>query len=66
MFGAIRTNVHIVCISRDTAQKWASALTRIFQGAKVQCVQHVIYAKVNKGTNLRPTTRKGWLVAVAA
>lgn len=66
VFGVIRQNVHVTCLSRDTAQKWAQLLNSVFRGAKVACVAHQWNAVENKGTQMRPTKRKGWLVAVAA
>lgn len=66
VFGVIRQNVHVVCLSRDTADKWAHLLASVFRGAKVACVAHQWDAVENKGTQMRPTKRNGWLVAVAA
>ena len=66
VFGAIRCNVHVQCISRDTASKWASVLGKVFAGAKVVVAPTVWDAVTNKGTCLRPTQRHGFLVAVAA
>ena len=65
VFGVIKQNVHIVCLSRDTADKWAQLLSRVLRCAKVACVAHQWDAVENKGTQMRPTKRKGWLVAVA-
>ena len=65
VFGVIKQNVHVVCLSRDTADKWAQLLNSVFKGAKVACVAHQWDAVENKGTQMRPTKRKGWLVAVA-
>jgi hypothetical protein len=66
VFGAIGVNVHIVCIGRDTADKWTMALSQIFPGGKVACVPHAIYCKKNRGTNLKPSMRKGWLIGARA
>lgn len=66
VFGRIRCNVHVVCEGRDTAQRWAQALSAVFSGTKVGCVPHRWNASENKGTCLRPTMRKGYLVTVAA
>lgn len=66
VFGRIRQNVHVKCVSHDTASKWASVLSQVFKGAKVTTVGTVWEAAENKGTNLRPTMRSGFLVAVAA
>lgn len=66
VFGVIRCNVHITCVSRDTAGKWAALLGQMFTGARVSLVPTVWEAAENKGTCLNPTIRKGFLVAVAA
>lgn len=66
VFGVVRCNVHIVCVGRDTASKWATVLAQVFKGAKVHCGEHVWNAAKNKNTVLKPTLRKGFLVAVAA
>jgi len=66
VFGAVRCNVHVRCIGRDTADKWAALLGAVFKGARVYVGPHEWPAAENKGTNLRPTKRRGYLVAVAA
>lgn len=65
VFGVIRQNVHVICLSRDTAQKWSHLLGSLFPASKVACVSHMWNAVENKGTQMRPTKRRGWLVAVA-
>lgn len=65
VFGAIRCNVHVICVGRETAQKWASLLAQVFQ-TKVSLVDHCWNAVDNKGTSMLPTKRSGFLVAVAA
>lgn len=65
VFGVIRQNVHVKCVSRDTADKWVQLLAAVFHGAKVSCTATVWNAADNKGSNLAPTMRKGWLIAVA-
>jgi hypothetical protein len=64
VFGAIRTNVHVVCVSRETADKWAMALAQIF-AARPTVVPTIWKAATNKERRLFPV-RKGFLVAVAA
>jgi hypothetical protein len=64
VFGVLRCNVHVVCMSRETAQKWVSLLQQGFKGAKVTMSQHVFNAKQNKNTVLKPTVRKGFLVGM--
>lgn len=66
VFGVIRQNVHVKCVSRETAAKWAGVLAKVFKGAKVSTVPTSWEAKENNGTNLLPTMRKGFLVAVSA
>lgn len=66
VFGAIRCNVHVITISRETAQKWAQLLTDVFSGAKVGVAKTCWNAVENNGTCLCPTMRKGFLVSVAA
>lgn len=66
VFGAIRCNVHIKCLSRGTADKWALLLAQVFKGAKVSIIGTMWDAKENKGSNLLPTKRRGFLIAVAA
>lgn len=64
VFGVIRCNVHVVCVSRDTAQKWVLLLQQGFKGAKISMGQHVWNAKENKNTVLKPTVRKGFLIGM--
>lgn len=64
VFGAIRCNVHVICVSRETAQKWVLLLQQGFKGAKIGMGQHVWHAKQNKNTVLKPTIRKGFLVGM--
>lgn len=66
VFGSIRCNVHVTCVSRETAQKWQALLAQVFRGVKVGINETVWDAKENKGTNLRPTKRTGYLVSVMA
>lgn len=66
VFGAIRCNVHVKCVSRATASKWASVLSSVLKGAQVRTVATAWDAVENKGTNLLPTKRSGFLIAVAA
>lgn len=65
VFGAVRCNVHVKCIGRDTADKWARLLGAVFKGEKVYVGPHEWNAAENKGTSLRPTKRHGYLIAVA-
>lgn len=64
VFGAIRTNVHVICVGRDTADKWAQALAQVFS-AKPTLVPTMWQAAANKDGRLF-TARKGFLVAIAA
>ena len=63
VFGSIRRNVHVTCVSRNTAQKWAALLAQVFSSVP-SVTKHVWDAKENHGTCMRPTTRNGWLVGV--
>ncbi len=65
VFGRIRMNVHVRCLSRDTASKWALVLGQVFSGNRVVCNPTTWNASGNKGTVMRPTMQQGWLVAVA-
>ena len=65
VFGAIRINVHVVCVSRETAEKWGRLLAQALH-AKPTIVPTTWDAAENKGTNLRPTKRAGYLIAIAA
>lgn len=64
VFGAIRCNVHVTCVSRDTADKWAQVFNIIFKGSKVSLTPTVWEAAKNIGGNLTPTMRSGFLIAV--
>lgn len=64
VFGAIRCNVHVKCLSRETAHKWSNLLVGVF-GAKPSMTATTWDAVENKGTNLLPTKRSGFLVAIA-
>jgi hypothetical protein len=66
VFGSIKCNVHVKCVSKTTAEKWAILLSQVFNGANVSVVKTMWDAKENKGTCLLPTKRFGYLVAVAA
>lgn len=66
VFGAVRCNVQVRCVGRDTADKWAALLGLVFKGAKVYIGPHRWPAAKNKNTCLRPTMRHGYLVTVAA
>lgn len=61
VFGSIRLNVHVVCLGRDTADKWASLLSQVV-GGKIHLSQHWIDAKKNLGSCLNPTKRSGFLI----
>ena len=65
VFGVIRQHVYVTCLSRNTADRWALLLNGVFPGSKIACVRHKWNAAENKGTQMRPTKRSGWLVAVA-
>ncbi|MBR8188256.1 hypothetical protein KDW82_04170 [Burkholderia vietnamiensis] len=66
VFGAIRCNVHIVCVSRNTADKWALALAQAFRGANITVTPHRWHAAENKNSCLCPSTRDGFLIGMIA
>lgn len=66
VFGAARCNVHVVCVGRNTAERWQRLLAQAFKGARVYCGEHEWNAAKNKHYSQYPTKRKGWLIAVAA
>lgn len=61
VFGRLRTNVHVKCVSRDTANSWGSLLRKVL-GESVSIVPTSWEAAMNKGTCLKPTMRRGFLV----
>ncbi len=63
VFGAIRLNVHVKCVGFDSANKWAQIISSALKGADVKVVKTTFEAKENKGTNLRPTMKSGYLIA---
>jgi len=65
VFGAIRCNVHVVCLGRETANKWAAILAKVFK-VKPYLGEHSWNAAENRGTSMLPTKRHGFLITVAA
>ena len=65
VFGAIRCNVHVTCVSRITADRWATLLAQVF-ASPPSVTRHAWDTKENHGTCLRPTKRNGWLIGVAS
>lgn len=63
VFGSLGTCVHIRCIGRDTAARWAALLARVF-GKAPTVVESSWEATRNKGACLKPTMRRGYLVAL--
>lgn len=63
VFGTLGTCVHILCIGRDTADRWAMLLTQVF-GKAPTVVETSWQAADNKGTCLKPTLRHGYLVVL--
>lgn len=66
VFGTFRTNVHVLCVGRDTATRWAYALYTVFPDARVATSETSWNTKVNHGTCLLPSKVRGFLVTVAA
>lgn len=65
VFGTAGTCVHIRCIGRDTATHWAALLAQVF-GKTPAVVESSWEATRNRGTCLKPTMRRGYLVALIA
>ncbi len=65
VFGRLRLNVHVICVSIETARKWAAVLSKM-TGARASLVAHSWNAEANRGTSMLPTKRHGYLIAVAA
>ena len=63
VFGKIGTHVHILCKGVNTAHKWAHVLAKLSNEAP-GITKTMWEAKQNKGTTLRPTMIKGFLVSV--
>lgn len=63
VFGAAGTCVHIRCIGRDTAARWAALLAQVF-GKPPTVVESSWEAAENRATCLKPTMRRGYLVAL--
>ena len=63
VFGTLGTCVHIRCIGRDTAARWAALLAQVF-GKTPAVVESSWEATRNRGTCLKPTMRRGWLVSL--
>lgn len=67
VFGAVRCNIHIKCLSESAATKWLTALRAIFPRAYTLSARETAWeAKENKGTCLIPTMRHGWHVGLIA
>jgi hypothetical protein len=64
VFGRAKVNVHVRCLGQETAKKWAALLAKIAGKAPV-IAPSAWDAKHNKGTVLKPTLIKGYLVAVS-
>lgn len=64
VFGVIRQNVHIKCMARETAQKWALLLNEIFPMGKVTVTNTSWDAIENKGTSMVKTKVSGFLVSI--
>ena len=63
VFGTSATCVHIRCIGRDTANRWAALLAQVFGKAPTVAASSWEAAE-NRGTVLKPTMRRGYLVAL--
>lgn len=65
MFGTCVPSVHVRCIGHDTAARWAALLTQVF-GKAPKVVESSWEAAENKGTCLKPTMRRDYLVVLTA
>lgn len=65
VFGTSATCVHIRCIGRDTATRWAALLAQVF-GKAPTVAESSWEAAENRATCLKPTMRRGYLVALIA
>jgi uncharacterized protein YgfB (UPF0149 family) len=64
VFGKIGTHVHILCKGANTSHKWAHVLAKLSD--EVPGITKTMWeAKQNKGTTLRPTMIKGFMVRVS-
>lgn len=63
VFGALGVSVHVHCLGKDTAQKWSSLLSSVFD-KEPKVVETMWEAKKNKGTCLKPTMRHGYLIGL--
>ena len=58
--------INVICIGRDTADKWVMALQTAFAGYKVNTAPFVFNAAANKDSQLSPTKRAGFIVSALA
>lgn len=66
VFGAIRCNVHVKCVSIETANKWAILLMQVFKGKKATITKTIWRAAdQSESTFLIPNMRKGYLITIA-
>lgn len=63
VFGAVRLNIHVTCMSLMTANKWVQVLSKV-AGKPATLTKHTWNAQIQKGTVLLPTLRHGYLIAV--
>lgn len=64
VFGRARLNVHVICKSRATAQKWAQALASIDPGRPITCTATRIERAQFKADAQNQRSTSGWLVAL--
>lgn len=62
VFGRIRSHIHVVCESRDSAAKWASLIAKV-TGNKVSVSATSWEPKSPRGDFLNRTLRNGFLIA---
>lgn len=64
VFGRIRLNVHVICKSRATADRWAQVLGAMEPGRQITCTKTRVERAVFKGDAQSQNTVPGWLVAL--
>ena len=64
VFGRARINVHVICKSRNTADKWIMALSRVEPDRKISCTKTRIERAAFKADANNQHSIPGWLVAL--
>ena len=64
VFGRARLNVHVICKSRNSADKWALALSQIEPSRKISCTKTLIERVAFKADAQNQNAMPGWLVTL--